>query len=303
MDKPKVTLVVSRDLANLSDDFEGLLPALEERGVDPHIAVWDDPEVDWNDAGLCIILTVTDYAERSDEFFAWADSVPRILNDPQILRWSQDKHSLKDLAARGMPTIETMWLEPEKNLSKHQIHTRMPASGDFVVKSSKSSNRHTTGRYTAVDARSRSAAIEHAQNILNKGNAALIQRYVQSIDHRGEVSLVFFNGLLSHSVEKTAVLQTEADPGSRPRSRAFPHEITMEERLLGEEVRRALHGMIREITGRDHLLIYTRIDIVENMGKLEVLEVSLMDVTLYLSVGEGALEAFADAISVRAFGI
>lgn len=295
-----MTLVTSSDLPNLSGDFEGLVDKLRERGVDPHIAVWDDPEVDWQDAGLAIVLTVSDFADRAEEFFQWAESVPKLLNNPQILRWSSDKHSLQDLEKRGMPTIKTAWLEPEANLSKHQIHTRMPAGGDFVVKSSRSSNRHTTGRYTAVDARSRSAAIEHAGNILAKGNAALVQRYVQSIDHRGEVSLIYFNGLLSHSVEKEAVLQTEADPGSRPRSRAFTHEISNEERHLGEDVRAALHGHIRELTGRDHLLIYCRIDLVENEGKLEVLEVNLMDVTLYLSVVEGALDRFADAIQVRA---
>lgn len=297
-----MTLVTSSDLPELSADFEGLLDALTSRGIDASIAVWDDPSVDWQHAGICVVLTVTDFAARADEFFAWAESVPRVMNDPQILRWSSDKHSLLDLARRGMPTIKTTWLEPASNLSKHQIHTRMPAGGDFVVKSSRSSNRHTTGRYTAVDARSRAAAIEHAGNILATGNAALVQRYVQSIEQRGEKSLIYFNGLLSHSVEKEAVLQTEADPGSRPRSRAFPHAVTEEERHLGEEVRASLHESIRELTGRDHLLIYSRIDLVENEGKLEVLEVNLMDVTLYLSVVDGALDRFADAIAVRAFG-
>ncbi len=296
-----MTLVTSSDLPNLSDDFDGILEALRERKIDPRIAVWDDPDVDWQDAGLAIILTVTDFAERADEFFEWAESVPKVLNDPRVLRWSSDKHSLIELERRGMPTITTMWLEPDAGLSKHQIHTRMPANGDFVVKSSRSSNRHTTGRYTAVDARSRGAAIEHAGNILKQGNAALVQRYVQSIDQQGEVSLVYLNGLYSHAISKEAVLQTEADPGTRPLSRAYPHQISDAERHLSEDARAALHAAIRELTGRDHLLIYTRIDIVENEGKLEVLEVNLMDVTLYLSVVDGALERFADAIAVRAF--
>lgn len=301
MDKPRVTLVTSADLPNLSSDFDGLMDALRSRDVEPVIAVWDDPTVDWSKAGLSIVLHVTDFAARADEFFAWAESVPRLLNDPQILRWSSDKHSLIELERLGMPTIKTMWLEPSANLSKHQIHTRMPAGGDFVVKSSRSSNRHTTGRYTSVDARSRSAAIQHAENILKTGNAALVQRYLHSFEHRGEVSLVFFNGLFSHAVEKEGVLQTEADPGTRPRSQAYPHKTTDAERHLGDDVRAALHEAIRDLTGRDHLLIYSRIDIVENEGKLEVLEVNLMDVTLYLSTVEGALDRFAEAISVRAF--
>lgn len=298
---PIVTLVTSSDLPDLPDDFAGLLDALRSRGVEPQIKVWNDPGVNWEEAGLCVVLTVTDYAANTEEFFAWAESVPRLLNTSEILRWNSDKHYLIELAERGMPTIETAWLEPERKLSKHQVHTRMPAGGDFVVKSALSSNRHTTGRYTAVDARSRSAAIEHAMNILATGNAALVQRYVQSVDTRGEISLVYFNGLLSHSVEKEAVLQTEADPGSRPRSHAYPHEPTAAERHLGEDVRFALHGAIKELTGRDHLLIYCRIDMVHNQDRIEVLEVNLMDVNLYLSVSEGALDNLADAIAVRAF--
>ena len=293
--------MTSSDLPDLSDDLVGLPDALGALGVDARIAVWDDPAVDWSAAGLCVVLTITDYADRPEEFFRWAETVPRLLNDAGVLRWISDKHSLSELEERGLPAIKTTWLEPAANLSKHQVHTRMPAGGDFVVKSALSSNRHTTGRYTAVDARSRSAAIEHAMNILATGNAALVQRYVQSVDTRGEISLIYFNGLLSHSVEKEAVLQTEADPGSRPRSRAYAHQPTAEERHLGEDVRFALHGAIKELTGRDHLLIYCRIDMVHNQGRIEVLEVNLMDVNLYLSEVEGAIENFADAVAVRAF--
>ena len=79
---------------------------------------------------------------------------------------------------------------------------------------------------------------------------------------------------------------------------AFPrYEASVHAQLASA----ALHGEIRELTGRDHLLIYCRIDMVENEGRLEVLEVNLMDVTLYLSIVDGALERFADAIAVRAF--
>jgi glutathione synthase/RimK-type ligase-like ATP-grasp enzyme len=298
--EPRVTLVTSRDLPDLSDDLSGLEEALTALGVDVRIAVWDDPEVDWEEAGLCVVLTITDYADRPEEFFRWADTVPRILNDARVLRWNSDKHYLVELERRGVPTIKTTWLEPDANLSKHQVHTRMPALGDFVVKSSLSSNRHTTGRYTAIDARSRSAAIQHALSILGKDRAALIQRYFKSSVEDGEVSLVFFNGVLSHAVSKEGILQTEADPGNRPRSWARLHEVTREEWNLAEEVRRQLHTAIKEHAGRDHLLIYARIDMLHTDEGLKLLEVNMMDVTLYLQVAPEAIENLANAIAVRA---
>ncbi len=101
--------MTSRDLPDLSDDLRGLKEALTALGVDVRIAVWDDPEVDWEEAGLCVVLTITDYADRPDEFFRWADTVPRILNDARVLRWNSDKHYLVELARRGVPTIKTTW--------------------------------------------------------------------------------------------------------------------------------------------------------------------------------------------------
>ena len=49
--KPKVTLVTSENMPELFSDESGLPDALAERGMDPQIAVWNDPTVDWDAAG------------------------------------------------------------------------------------------------------------------------------------------------------------------------------------------------------------------------------------------------------------
>ncbi len=294
--------MTGRELPELSEDDQVLPPLLQERGVDVQIAIWDDPDVNWDDAGLCVLRTVPDYAPRREEFFAWAHSVPRLLNNPTVLQWNSDKHYLQELAKRGLPTIDTTWLEVERDYSKHQVHTRFPAGGDFVVKPAVSSGRHATGRYTAREAYSRMAAIEHAMSILENGHAVMVQRYLASMEERGEISLIFFNGLLSHAVEKDTILTDTTGP--RPevhRNRAHPHEITSGERTRGEDVRAALHASIKELLGRDEQLIYCRVDMVAGDEELEILEVSLFDCNLYLTSDERAAENFADAIAMRAF--
>lgn len=302
MSKPKVTLVTSRELPDLSDDDKALLPLLEERGLDVQVAVWDDEDVDWQEAGLCIIRTVPDYAPRREEFFAWANTVPKLLNNPKVLEWNSDKHYLQELANRGLPTITTTWLEVERNYTKHQVHTRFPAAGDFVVKPAISSGRHATGRYTARHADSRMAAIQHAMEILENNAAAMVQRYLESMEERGEISLIFFNGLLSHAVEKDTILTDASGPHPQVhRNRSHPHKITTGERARGEDVRAALHASIKELLGRDDQLIYCRIDMVAGDDELEILEVSLFDCNLYLTSDPQAAENFADAIAMRAF--
>ena len=62
--KPKVTLVTSANMPELFSDESGLPDALAERGMDPQIAVWNDPTVDWDAAGVCVIRSVSDYASN-----------------------------------------------------------------------------------------------------------------------------------------------------------------------------------------------------------------------------------------------
>lgn len=300
--KPKVTLATSSAMPNLYHGEEGLLDALAERGCDPSIKIWNDPDVDWTDAGTVIVRSVSDYPLQRQAFLEWTKKVPRILNHPDILEWNTHKTYLRSLEKRGLPTIPTAWLEPEQNLSKHQIHTRFPASGDFIVKPAVSSGVRDIGRYTTLSTAQRQAAIAQVQQLLGAGRTVMLQRYLEEIDTHGEISLVFFNGLVSHAVEKRAVLHP-----------ATITEPTMHEAVVtaeaadhiawqwGERIRRVLHAYVRERIGRDEQFLFNRVDIVpDDEGSFRVMEVSLVDADLYLAATPEALGNFADAISVRA---
>ena len=62
MSKPIVTLATCADFPNLDEDDRGLPQALYERGIEPRIAVWNDPGVDWSKAGVVVMRSVRDYA-------------------------------------------------------------------------------------------------------------------------------------------------------------------------------------------------------------------------------------------------
>lgn len=262
-------------MPNLYHGEEGLLDALAERGCDPSIKIWNDPDVDWTDAGTVIVRSVSDYPLQRQAFLEWTKKVPRILNHPDILEWNTHKTYLRSLEKRGLPTIPTAWLEPEQNLSKHQIHTRFPASGEFIVKPAVSSGVRDIGRYTTLSTAQRQAAIAQVQQLLGAGRTVMLQRYLEEIDTHGEISLVFFNGLVSHAVEKRAVLHP-----------ATITEPTMHEAVVtaeaadhiawqwGEQIRRVLHAYVRERIGRDEQFLFNRVDIVpDDEGSFRVMEV------------------------------
>ena len=225
------------------------------------------------------------------------------------MEWNTDKHYLQALQKHGLPTIPTLWLEPEQNLSKQQIHSRFPAAGDFVVKPAISSGGRGTGRYTATDSRSRGEAINHAMHELRHGRAVMVQRYLDVIDRQGETSLIYLNGLPSYQVEKAPMLH--------PRFRAFEETTSTLDTITeigtastetwrwGEKIRSSLHSYIKEISGHDELLLFNRVDIVRgdehSDSDFYVMEISLIDSSLYLSVNEDHLNRFADAIQTRVF--
>lgn len=257
-------------MPNLYHGEEGLVDALAERGCDPQIRFWNDPDVDWVDAGMVVVRSVSDYPLQRDVFLEWTKKVPRILNHPDILEWNTHKTYLRSLAKRGLPTIPTTWLEPEQELSKHQIHTRFPASGEFIVKPAVSSGVRDIGRYTTNSTPQRQAAMWQVQSLMGQGRAVMVQRYVEQVDTHGEISLVFFNGLVSHAVEKRAQLH--------PASVTDP---TMHEAVVtaqpadslvwrwGEQIRTVLHAYVRERIGRDEQFLFNRVDVVQ-IGRAHV---------------------------------
>ena len=305
MTKPIVTLATCADYPELDVDDQALPDALAERGIEPRIAVWNDPDVDWNEAGIVVLRSVRDYAKKRnyESFLRWAHSVPRLLNHPAVVDWNSDKHYLQRMSGHGVPMIPTMWLEPERGFSKHQVHTRFPAHGDFVVKPAVSSGGRGTGRYTATDARSRSEAINDAMHHLGRGRTVMVQRYLEEVDRKGELSLVYFNGVLSHTVEKAPMLH----PSFRSTDEVHEEIVTArepseQEWLWGERVRKAIHGLIKETAGRDIQLLFNRVDVVsDGQGGFYLMEVSLIDAGLYLGSTPEALTNFADAIAQRAF--
>ncbi|MFY9262627.1 MAG: glutathione synthetase [Actinomycetaceae bacterium] len=308
MADPIVTLVTSAQLPNLDDDEQGLPDALRERGLEPRVAVWNDPAVNWDDAGLVVVRSVRDYAVDRSAFIKWARSVPRILNSAETMAWNSDKHYLQELEKRGLPTIPTTWLEPEQNLSKQQIHSRFPSFGDFVVKPAVASGGRGTGRYSAVDARQRSDAIHHAVYELERGRTVMVQRYLEEIDRQGETSIIYLNGLASYQVHKDPMLHPRfRNPSFSGVVEEVAHASEADEKTWrwGERIRRVLHGYIKDTTGRDELLLFNRVDIVEGDENSDeefyVMEISLIDGSLYLGQNEEHLNKFADAIQMRAY--
>ncbi|MDO8107197.1 hypothetical protein Q6348_08305 [Isoptericola sp. b441] len=308
----RIALATCSALPHLDPDDIPLAAALEARGAQVDVAVWDDPAVLWGRYDLVVIRSTWDYAPRRSEFVAWARGVSqmtRLSNPFPVIRWNSDKHYLRELDEAGVPVVPTIWLEPDRHLSGRALHTRFPAGGDFVIKPAVSAGSLDTGRYTAIDAESRGLAIQHAKRLLGDERTVMVQRYLTSVDTAGERAHIFISGQYSHSIRKGAMLDgpdVAVDGTYRPETissiTADDAEIEVA-RTVVRTARRLLTEAADGVPVESDPFLYARVDLVhDDDGRPVLLELEMVEPSLFFGYGDGALDRFADAVAVRAEG-
>src|SRR3989442_8389994 len=110
----RIALATCAKLRTLNEDALLLVPPLRELGVTAMPAVWDSPDVCWEEFQGVVVRSCWDYHHRLEEFLAWVARLERagipLLNPPAVLRWNSHKGYLRDLAARGVSVVPTRWL-------------------------------------------------------------------------------------------------------------------------------------------------------------------------------------------------
>lgn len=249
--------------------------ALAAHGVEAEPAVWDDRSIDWDRFDLVVVRSTWDYPGRREEFLAWAEGLPQVINRPEVLRWNTDKRYLEVL---GSDAVLTEFLEPGAEF--------VAPGHPYVVKPSIGAGSIGAARYDAGDP----AAATHVAELHAAGQTVMVQPYVEEVDDRGETSLIYVSGEFSHAVRKEPILTSGGSPaagGLYVEEHMSPVEAAEQELVLGERVFAALPFARKE-------LLYARIDILPGP---KVLEVELTEPSLFIGYAEGAAERFAAAIA------
>ncbi len=284
-----VALVTAAPARDLDDDLPPLTAALAARGIDHRVVDWDDPAVDWPAFGLVVVRSVWDYVHRRDEFLAWAErtaAATALVNPPGQLRWSSDKRYLADLAAGGVPTVPTAFAAPGEPM-------RWPDADQVVVKPAVSAGSIDTAKYR-TDVGVPAGARAHVARLHAAGRVAMAQPYLDAVEgERGETALVFLDGRLSHACRKGPML----GPGLQVVGDLFVEEDIRPATPTTAELEVA-DAALAAIPGGPSL--YARVDVVPDAaGAPVVLELELVEPSLFLAVAEGAADRTAAAIAAR----
>lgn len=299
----KVALATCRELPDLDGDDAPLLSALAARGVPFIVAAWDGGDEPFFDSALTVIRSTWDYTEKLESFVAWASRVEaggHLENNARVVRWNTHKRYLAELAAAGVATVPTALLERGSRIGLAALLDDRGWRGGAVVKPAVSAGSRDTLRIVADDRASLAAAQELLDEHLPRRDM-LVQPWVEGIG-AGELSLIFIDGVFSHAVNKTP---RAGDFRSQPEfgSTVERVEPTALERHTAADVLRAAAS----VGGADlpHAL-YARVDLVRpgpRDARPWLMELELVEPSLYLSWDDGAAGRLADAIVRRLEGL
>lgn len=293
----KIAIVTGADYAELGPPERALVEALIARGIACAPAIWSDDTVRWDSFDAALIRTPWDYHEQPRAFAAWLDALERagvrLVNPVPTVRWNMHKSYLRALAERGVALPRTVWIErsepgaPAEVLSRldHEARATFVAPDtELVVKPAVSAGAFETFRTTlsALKDDRRVTALRATRDIV-------IQEYCAGIATRGELSFVFVGGTLTHAViKKPAVADFRVQ--ERFGGVSMPLAVTPAQRLAAEAVIAAAHGA-------GYAFTYARVDMVEHAGRLRLMELELIEPSLYLEIVPAALDAVADGLA------
>ncbi len=267
-------------------------------GLDLEHPSWRDASVDWGAYDLLVLRSPWDYAEHVAAFTSWlakVEATGRVHNPPPVVRWNLDKRYLAELRERGVPVIPTRYAASLEEVGAALAEATTP---EVVVKPVVSAGSRNTGRFTPADP----AARELGRRILGEAREVMVQPFAASVAHAGEVSLVLFDGELSHAFHKGPLLAPGGGLlGGRYQEKVSPIEASPGQREVARCAGAAVREIGRERFGITEPLLYARFDVIElDDGSPALLEAELFEPSFFLFTGAGSAERFAAAVERRA---
>lgn len=247
------------EIDEANEQIQQLTVAFRQEGMELVPVRWD--AVDPTGFDVALVGPTWDYWEHPEAFVAALEALPMPVHNPaEVVRWNIDKHYLQDLAAAGLPTIPTLWREAGAPLDG--VYDILGADR-VVIKRAIGAGAYGQHR------------VRRGEPLPQVDGTVLVQAYLPSIERRGELSLVYIGGTLSHAVLKTPEAgdyRIQMHYGGVDRG----IEPSVQEREVGTSVLDALRTRFGTVP------LVVRVDLVwDEEDELTVIEVELIEPYLY----------------------
>ncbi|MFN7975622.1 MAG: hypothetical protein U0166_25330 [Acidobacteriota bacterium] len=259
-------------------DAAPLLDALRRAGLRAEVLAWDDPAADFSRARLTVLRSTWNYPAAPAAFDAWLGRVAsqsQLFNPLALVRWNLHKRYLLGLERAGIPVVPTRLLTMGARVALADVMASERWE-DVVVKPAISAASMGTMRVRRPEI---DAGERHLAGLLLNGDV-LVQPYQRGVDGHGERALVWIDGDLTHAVRKA------------PRFAGADEAVSDAVPIAADEAAVAR----RAIALLERPLLYARIDVAPGPDGPRVMELELIEPSLFLSQSGAALERLVRAI-------
>lgn len=244
---------------------------------------WHAKDVDWDTFDTVIIRSCWDYHKHAQRFLYTLrqieNSSAALVNSLDLVQWNINKKYLKDLRAQHVPIVSTLWNDELKLADMDGFFSTFNTD-EIVIKPAVGAGSDDTFRISKKETNSVYKDIKTSLN----GRAFLVQPFIKNIVSEGEYSLFYFNDRYSHTVLKT------------PKSGDFRVQEEHGGRLQTIEANQAMLQVaesVREVLPQRPL--YNRIDLVRNNNSFLVMEIELIEPSLYFNMDPESPQRFVKA--------
>jgi glutathione synthase/RimK-type ligase-like ATP-grasp enzyme len=272
-----VAFVTAAEMPKPDPETHLLVQEAARRDLRAGILPWDTT-FDWSTIPLVVIRTTWDYFKRLPEFLDWArnvEIVTRLINPYVVVDWNCHKGYLQALYDQNVSVVPTMIVKRGSTESISDLLSGLNWK-EIIIKPAVSIGAIGALRCHIGD----NECKNHLRSLLNEGDA-LIQPFVPSILTRGEVSLIFFDGVFSHAIQKLPA-SGEYRVQDHHGGTVHPYVPTAQE----------LEVSYAALAASPAHTIYARVDLVDLDNTPVVMELELIEPALFLASSLSATKLF-----------
>lgn len=245
---------------------------------------WHGATIEWGDYDAVYICTPWDYPDDPVLFLRVLEAIDKssavLVNELSLVRWNLSKTYLRDLEERGAAIVPSIWFDDIDVAQIPQWFDKL-GTDKLVIKPVVGTNAQDAYVLTQPVSGELTSQLLHTF----AERPFFVQPFISNIQSEGEYSLFYLGGEYSH-----AILKTPAQDDFR----------TQEEH--GADIKSVVASR-RQIEAADQVLalvepqpVYGRADFVrDNDGRFLLMELELIEPSLYLRTDDGAAARFAAA--------
>ena len=285
--KKKCALLTMKDLSKFECYDNLIVNPLEEMGWICDQVPWDTNKlIDWDQYDSVIIRSTWNYQENFLKFInvlkEISSSSADLQNPIDIVEWNLNKQYLKDFENKNIKIVPSQWFN--NFIPKEIIQSFLNFnSKKIIIKPCISANADFTYILEEKTALSKLKTLK--KDFIDK--EFIIQPFIQDIKNEGEYSLIYFGNTLSHVLLKTPKVgdfRVQEEHGGTLKSIINPEQALIR---FGKNV----------INKLPRACLYSRVDIVRNKNEFLLMEVELIEPSLYFNMDSKSPKKFVEVFN------